>query len=146
LDEPIKEDYTIKISNKVEKINDMILVNPFLFEQVEENPFKLENREYPVDFAYMKTKYLISKITIPEGYQVESSPKPIRAYLPDKQSSVLINYNVIGNSINVTYKLSLAKSRYMAKEYPLLKALYGEIIKKQAEPIILKPIQYEASL
>ena len=146
LDKPIKEKYSIKISNKVEKINDMILVNPFLFEQVEVNPFKLENREYPVDFAYLKTKYLISKITIPEGYQVESTPKPIKAYLPDKQSNILINYSVMGNSISVTYKLSLAKSKFMAQEYPLLKALYAEVIKKQAEPIILKPIQNEASL
>ncbi|MBS2099630.1 hypothetical protein [Carboxylicivirga linearis] len=146
LDQPIKEKYDIKISNKVEKINNMILVNPFLFEQVEENPFKLENREYPVDFAYCKTKYLITRITIPEGYQIESTPQPIKAFLPDKKSNILINYSVIGNNINVTYKLNLAKSRYMAKEYPLLKALYSEIIKKQAEPIILKPAQNEASL
>ncbi|MCU4166593.1 hypothetical protein [Carboxylicivirga caseinilyticus] len=146
LNEPIKEKYEIEISNKIEKINDMILVNPFLFEQIEENPFKLENREYPVDFAYLKTKYLITKITFPEGYQVESTPQPIRAFLPDKKSNILINYSVIGNVINVTYKLNLAKAQYMADEYPLLKALYGEIIKKQAEPIILKPIQDEASL
>ena len=48
-----------------------------LFLQSNENPFKQEVREYPVDFGYpMLNKYAIT-IEIPEGYVVESLPPSI---------------------------------------------------------------------
>lgn len=144
--EPINEKYTVKMSNQIQNVNGMLLINPFFFDQIKENPFKLDNRQYPIDFAYTQSKMIITKITIPEGYQIETLPQPIRAVMPDKKSSILISYGIIGNSVSVSYKFILDKAVYSAEEYPLLKALYAEVVKKQAEPIILKPIRDEASL
>ncbi len=146
LTKPIKDRYQISISNKVEKVGDMILINPFLFEQVDDNPFKMEKREYPVDFGYKREKFMISKIEIPDNYQITEIPKPIRAVLPDKSTSVLINYQTLGNSITVTYRLKIGKQLYLMDEYAYLQQLYKAIIEKHAEPIIIKPVQNEASL
>jgi hypothetical protein len=36
-----------------------------------QNPFKQDNREYPVDFGFPLSKYAVN-IVIPEGYTVEA--------------------------------------------------------------------------
>ena len=146
LNKPVKEQYDVSINNKVEVINEMALINPFLFETLEDNPFKIEERKFPVDFAYKHEKYLISKINIPKDYQFEEIPEPIRAVLPDKTATVLINYQAQGNTITVTYRLRLNKPVYSVEEYQYLKSLYAAIINKHAEPIVIKRAQNEASL
>jgi hypothetical protein len=40
-----------------------------------QNPFKQENREYPIDFDFLMDKYV--NITIPDGYTVEQVPEPL---------------------------------------------------------------------
>jgi len=145
-DAPISDTYEVEIKNKVERINDMIIINPFLFEKIENNPFKLEERKYPVDFAYCRNKYLISNITIPEGYVVSDIPKPIRIVLPDKSMSVQIQHQQMQNKITTVYKLNINKTLFLPEEYTYLKTLYEQIIKKHAEPIILKPNTDAASL
>ncbi len=49
---PLKIKYNIKISDKADILGDKIYIDPMLFFGVESNPFKIEKREYPVDFAY----------------------------------------------------------------------------------------------
>ncbi len=146
LDQPVKDSYEVKLSNNVSQVGDMIMINPFLFEAEDENPFKMEKREYPVDFGYKHDKRVISRIAIPENYQISEMPKPIRIVLPDKSASALINYQAIGNTINVTYNLHIGKPQYLMDEYVYLKSLYKAIIEKHAEPIILKPVQNAALL
>ena len=146
LGEPIRDTYEVEIKNKVEQINDMIIVNPFLFEQITDNPFKLEERQYPVDFAYLRSKYLISNIIIPDGYIVSELPKPIVMSLPDKSMSVKVQFQVQGNKLTTIFKYSINKTLFLPEEYANLKMIYEQIIKKQAEPIILKPTNDAASL
>lgn len=146
IEKPIQESYNLEIKNKVEKVNDLIFVNPFLFEQIEENPFKMEERQYPVDFAYNQHRYLISQITLPANFVVEEIPDPIVIRLPDKSASVRIQHQVSQNKLTTIYKFSIDKPVFMPDEYGFLKQLYAQIIKKQAEPVIFKVNTDAASL
>ena len=137
---PSKERYEVKISNFLQQVGDMVMINPFVYEKVENNPFKLEERKYPVDFAYKREKMFVSKITIPEGYTFNTLPKPARIVLPDKAGSVMINYAVTGNVLNTVYKLKLNKSLFTTEEYGALKQLYALIIEKHSEPVVIKKI------
>ena len=143
---PIKENYDVKIKNFVQSSGDMIIINPFLYEQISENPFKLEKRNYPVDFAYKREKMLITKIIIPESYTISELPKPVKIKLPDNTGNVLINYTSLGNILNVTYKFQINKTLFLPNEYDLLKQFYAVIIEKQSEPVILKKNENEAAL
>lgn len=138
IDLPIKDKYDVKIKNMAQQTGDLVMINPFMFEKMDENPFKLEERHYPIDFAYSKDKMMVTKINIPSSYSINELPKPVHIKLPDNSASVLINYQTIGNNITVTYKFSIDKPMFQASEYGMLKQLYGVIIEKQAEPIILK--------
>ncbi len=142
----VREEYQVKVSNIAQKVGDMIMINPFLFEREEDNPFKLEERNYPVDFAYKKEKLVLSNLTIPDGYVFETVPKPARILLPEKGGSVLVSYATMGNRLRVTYKFSLNKTVFYPKEYEYLKQLFALTIEKQAEPVIIKKSEDAASL
>ena len=135
---PLKDNYTIKVNNIAQKVGDLVMINPFVFEKVDDNPFKLEERNYPVDFAYKREKVVMSTINIPDGYVFNTVPKPARISLPEKAGSVLISYSVNGNSLTTVYKMKINKPVFLQTEYPFLKQLYALIIEKHAEPVVLK--------
>ncbi|HET6557043.1 MAG TPA: hypothetical protein VFG54_06980 [Prolixibacteraceae bacterium] len=137
---PTNEEYSVEINNKVEKVNDLILVNPFLFEQVVQNPFISEERKYPINFPYLRTEMVVTKIALPDGLTIPEIPKPVSIELPDKSATVLINYSLKEKDLLVVYKLQINKLLFFPNEHELLKEMYSEIIKAQAQPIILKQL------
>jgi len=139
IEAPTNEEYDIEITNKAERVNDLIMVYPFMFERQTENPFKIEDRKYPVDFPYLKNENMVVKITIPEGFAISESPKPISINMPENSAVAKINYSSSGNILLVTYRLQINKLTFTKDEYPMLKELYSQIIKAQAQPIVLKP-------
>lgn len=139
IEAPTSEEYDVEITNKAERVNDLIMVYAFMFEQQTENPFKIDDRKYPVDFPYLKNENLVVKITIPEGFAISELPQPISIVLPANSAIAKINYTSAGNILMVTYRLQINKLSFTKDEYPLLKELYSQIIKSQALPIILKP-------
>ena len=56
-------------------INGKLYVKPLLFKGYSANPFKLDERQFPVESSSpWKEKNTIT-ITIPEGYSIESAPE-----------------------------------------------------------------------
>ena len=55
LTKPIIEIYKFAIDNQTDIIGDKIYFSPLFFLKSKENPFKLEKREFPVDFGYPST-------------------------------------------------------------------------------------------
>ena len=77
LSKPIVESYKFLKESQADVIGNKLYFSPLFFLKTSENPFKLEKREFPVDFGYpSSTKYMIN-INLPEGYKVESAPSPI---------------------------------------------------------------------
>jgi len=143
---PVDEHYDIKLDVGVQKMGDLVMLSPFIHQRITESPFKLEERVYPVDFAYKQEDFISSKIQIPANYSVEELPKPLRVSLPDKSASALISYSVLGNVINAMYSVKISKELFLPEEYDYLKKLYALLIQKQSEPIILKKNLDEAKL
>jgi hypothetical protein len=138
--EPIKELFDIKIKNQVYAIDDQLYINPMVHLKIEENPFNLEERKYPVDFAYNSNKTYIIKIKLPEGYEVAEMPKPLIIKLPENAGRVVYQVGNMGNEISVTYKFTINKPVFSVEEYQYLREFYNQIIKKQSEPVILNKI------
>lgn len=133
----IKEKYDVKIMNQVNEIENEIYIIPMLYEQMKENPFKNDNRIYPIDFAYASEKMFLMKFTLPQGYKVTKLPTPANMKLPDNGGKFLYSANLVGNSIVVTCKITIDKPVFLPTEYPLLKEFFTQIVKKHAEPVII---------
>jgi hypothetical protein len=138
--EPIIETYNIKNNNIVEVIGDKMFISPLLYLALEQNPFKQENRQYPVDFSFPnKDKYQLA-ITIPDGYEIESLPKSASIAMVEKLINFVFSATKTDNKINISMSLDINNYLIPADYYNSLKEFFKVVIDKQNEKIVLKKI------
>ena len=138
--EPILENYDFKNKNVVEIIGNKMFFSPMLYFAKNQNPFKQENRQYPVNFSFpTKDKYSIV-ITIPDGYKIESLPKSISLATADKEVTFKFSISSSENKITISMNSENNVSVISADHYEALKQFYKVMIDKQTEKIVLKKI------
>ena len=116
----------------------MIYLNPMMGQGEKENPFKLEQRAYPVDFGFPISETFVCRFTIPDNYELEESPQSVKMVLPNSGGSFTYMVGKQGNVVEVLSKIDIIKPIYYAEEYPYLKELYAQIVAKHAEKIVQK--------
>ena len=108
-----------------------------LFFKRHENPFKQETREYPVDFAFpYQDKYAIN-LKVPDGYTIESLPKPVAITMEENIGSFKYNILVTGNNIQLSITFEINLPNVSADYYKTLKDFYQKMLEKQNEQIVL---------
>lgn len=127
--------------NDIDVDDDIIYLPAILGNNDDENPFKSETREYPVDFATPMYEKSIISIVIPEGFQVEELPTPTKVVLPNDDASFFYQAKKVGPNIQVMTQINIKKTMFLPQEYHLLRELYRNIIEKQGEQIVLKRIE-----
>lgn len=140
IDKPFVETFSFRDIKAVEKIGDKLYLSPLAFLKIEENPFKLERRNYPIDFGYpFQDKYNVV-INLPEGYIVESLPKQI--HLNALEGYLSFKYIISTNERNIQLQVNTEVNLpLIAKDYyGDLKEFFSEMIKKQTEKIVLKKV------
>jgi hypothetical protein len=138
--ELLLETMNVVIEDKVEEAGDLIVLSPLLFEQTKENPFKLEERNFPVDFAHpMEENYRIV-IQFPKNYKLEKLPANGKIKLPNDEATFSYMFSVEDNMIALTSKINIAKALFPAEGYHDLKELFRIIMEKQAQQIVFKKI------
>ena len=135
---PVTDSLGVEVTDHAEMIGDKILFYPLLFERLEKNRYTLEERKYPVDYNYPISESYIFNYTLPAGYKVESMPQSATLKLPDNSISITYNLHVVDNKIIVEYRRDVNKILFLPDEYPKLKNLYNEVVKKHGEQVILK--------
>lgn len=138
IDKPLKELMDISIESQLE--GEILIINPFLISKINENPFKLKERTYPVDFGYPHAFQYNLKLKIPEFYKAKSLPQNKHIKLPNNGASYIFSIENNGNYINLTSRFLLPKSIYSPEEYYYLKEFYNQIIKTQNSLITLEKI------
>lgn len=134
---PVMDEYDVKLKNVVSNAGNTLYLKPMLYQSMDENPFKSEERKYPVDFIYPSELTYICKVTLPEGYKVSDAPKPLIIRLPDNSASCVYQIASMGNTVQLTYKYLINKALYTEGEYADLRAFFTEVVKKHAEPIVI---------
>jgi hypothetical protein len=137
-DKPVKQIHTLTIEDHATVMGDVIYINPFLYGQLKENPFKPEARQYPVDFGPTAENLNITQITIPEGYTIDELPQSRILVMPGNAAKYLYSATQQGNLIAITSNLQINKSLFLSDEYPNLREFYSQVVAKQAEQIVLK--------
>lgn len=135
---PLTESMDITIEDNIEDAGNLAYFMPMMYERTKENPFRLEDRKFPVDFAYPTEENLRIIIDFPESYKLEKLPTSEKFKLPNDDGSFTIIYAQEGNKISIRSKINIAKSTFTADEYYNLKELFKNIVRKQAEQIVFK--------
>lgn len=137
---PIVEDYKFIKESQVDVIGEKIYFSPLFFLKTVENPFKLEKREFPVDFGFpSENKYMITLI-LPEGYKLEALPQSYSFALPDNLA--IYKYNILqaGNTIQLIITAEINQPIIGPYYYDALKAYFSKIIELEGEQIVLTKI------
>lgn len=137
---PLIENYSFTSTNSVEGIGDKMYVSPFLYFARNENPFKQEVREYPVDFMFPNQDKFNVSLTIPDGYVVETLPQSKSVALPDNLGNFKYVISNTGNQIQLLYTLDINQAVIPVAYYLALKNFFKEIVNKQTEKIVLKKV------
>lgn len=134
---PVIETVSFVAEDQCEQIGNKMYFSPLLFLTATENPFKLETRQYPVDFTYPQSDRYTINLKLPEGYQIESLPESAAMALPNNYGSFRYNVSEIQGNLQVLVSFDINQSVIPATEYPNLKAYYNQIIQKETEKIVL---------
>ena len=137
LTKPLIEMVKFTRDNQVDIIGDKMYISPLLFLAVNENPFKLEERLYPIDYGSAWKNDITISIQFPEGYKVESKPEDFAIALPDNLGTYFMKTEVVNNKINVTSQTKINIAIIGAAYYKTLKELYKQAIEHQMEKIVL---------
>lgn len=136
-DEPYKQKFDVTIIDKTEGSEDIIYFNPMFYEAITENPFKLVERKYPVEFAYPTNNTCMMMITIPDGYKVDEMPESVLVQLPDNGGSFRYTSKIIGNKLQIMSKIEITNKTFLPENYEYLKEFYNHVIAKHAESVVL---------
>ncbi|MET0945196.1 MAG: DUF3857 domain-containing protein [Flavobacterium sp.] len=137
---PIIENFSFSSDNQSEIIGDKIFINPLLFFTKSKNPFTQEKRQMAIYFGYPTQEKINLNLDIPEGYIVESMPKPIRISSEDKEIVYIFNISNEGNKIQISCVKEINSSIFAADEYAGLKDIFQKMLASQNEKIVLKKI------
>ncbi|MDX1906893.1 MAG: DUF3857 domain-containing protein [Bacteroidia bacterium] len=139
-DLPVEISSHFTSTDYVTTAGEFIYVQPVLFEQLKKNPFSEPERRYPIDFGCNRQERFVMSFTIPEGYAIESIPKPTRASVPDKSATFQYNASVMGNMVQVMSTYQIRRPFYMPDEYEAIRALFDMIAQKEAEQIVIRKL------
>jgi len=138
LENPLIEKYELNI-NTTDKLNANLLVfNPFFWDRLEINPFKLTERTFPVDLGMPADERLILTVHLPDQYTVETAPQIVAIGMPGNGGKFVTNYQHDENSFTLSHVIQLNKSIYSPEEYPYLKEFYNKIVQSEKAEIIFK--------
>lgn len=138
LDELLTESMDVVIEDNVEEAGNLVFFTPLLFEKTKENPFRHEERLFPVDFAHpIKENFRIT-LTFPEDYEIDKLPKSAIYKIPNNKGTFSISYLTEGKILLVKSLIDISQSYYTPEEYFDLKELFKAIVEKQAEQIVFK--------
>ncbi len=149
------EDYSLENKNDIDKplievfdivfdyedCTNKIYFNPFFGGSFKENPFKQENRLYPVDFGYQRKYILHLNLEIPDNYKIESFPVSSEIKYDDNTAGYSIRTkNQGGYKFTLYSNLNIGKTIFYNKEYDFLKEIFKQTIITQKTPLVLSKI------
>ncbi|MEQ9264784.1 MAG: DUF3857 domain-containing protein [Balneolaceae bacterium] len=131
-------DFSFEKGDYFSTSDDLIYLNPFMFLSRQENPFKRNERELPVEFSHTYSKQYLVNLKIPDGYVVEEMPESKQVAIPNRGGSYRFITSATDSSLTFVSNIRISAYRYETSEYPLLKDLFQNIVDTQNAIVVLR--------
>ncbi len=127
----------LAITLKTEFIGNKIYLNPFIINFFKENPFKLQERTYPIDFGYKDTYNYVMQIELGDQLKVLELPEPINYSLPNKSGTFIFNIENKNNQLNLYFRVKFSDAIYAPEFYDYLKKFWSKVFETQKNTVIV---------
>jgi len=138
LDAPLYETYELEFSSMRNMNATRLGFNPFIFGRISTNPFKLAERNYPVDMGMPSDRRFVLTMHLPDGYMVDTPPSPVALAIPNQGGRFITNFEQSDHLFVFSDVTQFNKSVYSPEEYPSLKELYNKIILSEKGELYIK--------
>lgn len=129
-------DYDFKLNHEDE--SGMIYLHPMFSESMRNNPFKAEDRKYPIEMPAVSDYNYTLTLQLPDNYAFEEVPKSAIVKFNDGEGifQYLVQQN--GNQLMMRSRLKFTRAWYLADEYQPLREFFDVVVKKHAEQLVIK--------
>ena len=131
---PVKVEYDFTVKQE----DNMIYFNPMMGEGYKENYFKAAERSYPVEMPYVFDETYIFTFEVPADYTVEEIPKSAKVSFGESDGFFEYLIDKLENTIRLRSRVKLNRATFAPEEYNDLREFFSYVVKKHAEPIVLK--------
>jgi hypothetical protein len=121
--------------------DDILTVNPLLFETMKSNPFKSEERKLPIEFNYPEDDRINVNMAIPAGYALDEAPESARI-LFGENNEIDFSYMIQKNetSVQIAYRFKLNTCVIPVTDYTGLRDFMAKVYTKCNEMLIFKKL------
>ena len=138
VDKPLGLSYEMRQPAATPGAAQEIYINPLEAFGERHNPFRHDQRLYPVDLGMLHQEIIFLTLTLPPGYAAEL-PKPVTLALPAQGGRyVYTASSPAPGTVQLLSRLTLDKPVYTADEYQALREFYRQMLAKQAEALVIK--------
>jgi len=139
INDPVKEEFDVGLTDMMDDLGGTVAFTPLFFRVSYENPFKLENRIFPVHFKQPISKNYVVRLSIPEGYSFVNLPQPVNVALPDNGGKFMYSAAKVNDTeVQIFYRLEINSTIFVPETYPYLQKLYSIIIDSVSKQLLIK--------
>ncbi|WP_347922109.1 DUF3857 domain-containing protein [Pontimicrobium sp. SW4] len=120
----------------LETTSETFYLNPFIDTFISTNPFKLQDRTYPIDFGYRMAYMYNFQLDLGDSYELAELPKSKKMSLPEDTGNYTFAISRQDNKINISLKINLKKTRYPVGYYISLKQFMSNIVNTQTKTLL----------
>ncbi len=133
---PLVENF--KFHHELPVTNDFYFLNPFLFFELEKNPFEDTARRSDIDFV-AKTLYIVNmKIALSKGMIIEELAKNKEIEIPDSSISFTYNNEFKNDTIFISCALEIKKPVFNKQDYTQVKKFFENIYSLLNNQVLLR--------
>lgn len=121
-------------------VNGFLYFQPVIFSRYLESAFRLQKRNYPVDFACPIREISSVTIRLPEGWAVEHLPPERRQSLGEKGVVFEYKATVANRQLKIETAVEINQLRFEPEQYSQLKALFESVAEQLSSQVVLRKI------
>nr|WP_319397866.1 DUF3857 domain-containing protein [uncultured Carboxylicivirga sp.] len=128
--------FSFNFNQKIDVIEDQIILHPFAHFPIKSNPFKQNKRTLPIDIVNKKAYQYNAIIEIPEGYKIDVLPQNKIYNKSDLQLSFMAQ-QTDKNKLQIFASYKFNQSTYPASKYEDLKEFMNKVTQILNSKIVL---------
>lgn len=119
-------------------VNEYLYFQPVLFSRFINNPFKLAQRHYPVDFSRPIREVTLTTINLPEGWEVDFIPESQHRVLEGEGVAFDYKAEVIDRQLKVETRIEINQLTFQPERYAEMKAVFEAFSEKLTAQVVLR--------
>lgn len=136
-EDTLKVNEIITFSGPVNTIGNKVFFDPFIFKNFTENPLKLQERSYPVDFGYKDMYTNRIKIFFSDNFVVNDISKENTKQLPQSSALSIFKSKKESGIVEFYFKANFYEKSYHHFYYKELKSFFDNLVDLQSNSILV---------